>query len=241
MLRPMLIEPVPHETARVARATFPTGNRDRRLADARETLFTDAAFPTLCPTHGQPALPPWRLALVTILPWAEWLSDCQAADAVRRRIVWTYVLRLELTDPGFDVSVLSECRTRLIVGAAESLLFKTLLRWCRHRHLVKAGGRQRTDSTPILAAVWALIDIEAVGDTWRHALNRLVVAVPEDEVFNQGWSALRPGRAVCTLHAALSTADADHPAPEAISGPASGPTTGSGRRVSGGLCSLCRH
>lgn len=90
MLRPMLIEPVPHETARVARATFPTGNRDRRLADAREMLFTDAAFPTLCPTHGQPALPPWRLALVTILPCAEWLSDCQAADAVRRRIVWTH-------------------------------------------------------------------------------------------------------------------------------------------------------
>jgi hypothetical protein len=57
MLRPMPIEPVPHETARVARATLPTGNRDRRLADARETLFTDAAFLTLFPTHGQPALP----------------------------------------------------------------------------------------------------------------------------------------------------------------------------------------
>jgi len=58
---PDAIEPVPHETARVARATFPTGNRDRRLADARETLFTDAAFLTLFPTHGQPALPTWRL------------------------------------------------------------------------------------------------------------------------------------------------------------------------------------
>ena len=133
------------------------------------------------------------------------------------------------------------CRTRHIVGAAESLLFETLLRWCRDRHLVNAGGRQRTDSTPILAAVWALIHIEVVGDTWRHALNRLAVVVPEGEVFNQGWSALRPGRAVCTFHAALSTADADHPAPEAISGPAGVPTTGSGRRVSGGLCSPCRH
>jgi transposase len=241
MLRPMPIEPVPHETARVARATLPTGNCDRRLADARETLFTDAACSTLRPTHGQPALPPWRLALVTILPCAESFSDRQAADAVRRRIVWTYVLRLELIDPGFDASSLSECRARLIAGAAESLLFETLLRWCRDRHLVKAGGRQRTDSTPILADVWALNRLEAVGDTWRHALHRLAVVVPEDEVFNQGWSALQPGRAVCTLHAALSTADADHPAPEAISGPASGPTTGSDRRVSGGVCSPCRH
>jgi hypothetical protein len=58
MLRPMPIEPVPHETARVARATLPTEKRDRRLADARQTLFTDAAFLTLFPTHGQPALPP---------------------------------------------------------------------------------------------------------------------------------------------------------------------------------------
>jgi hypothetical protein len=58
MLRPMPIEPVPHDPARVARATFPTGNCDRRLADALEALFTDAAFPTLCPTHGQLALPP---------------------------------------------------------------------------------------------------------------------------------------------------------------------------------------
>lgn len=102
-------------------------------------------------------------------------------------------------------------------------------------------GRQRTDSTPILADVWALNRLEAVGDTWRHALHRLAVVVPEDEVFNQGLSALQPGRAVCTLHAALSTADADHPAREAISGPASGPTTGSDRRVSGGVCSPCRH
>jgi hypothetical protein len=57
MLRPMPIEPVPHETARVVRAMLPTENRDRQLANARETLFTDVAFLTLFPTHGQPALP----------------------------------------------------------------------------------------------------------------------------------------------------------------------------------------
>jgi len=179
MLRPMPIEPIPPETARVTRAAFPKGNRYLRLADEMETLFSDDTFLVLFPAHGQPALPPWRLALVTLLQFAEGLSDRQAAEAVRSRIDWKYVLRLELTDPGFDASVLSEFRTRLITGAAESLLFDTVLTWCRDRQLVRARGRQRTDSTHILAAVRALNRIEVVGETLRHALNTLAAVAPE--------------------------------------------------------------
>jgi transposase len=179
MLRPMLIGPIPLETARVARAAFPTGNRYLRVAGELDTLVTDEAFLALFPTHGQPAHPPWRLALVTILQFAEGLSDRQAAHAVRSRIDWKDVLRLELTDPGFDASVPSEFRARRIAGAAESLLFETLLAWCRTRQLVKARGRQRTDSTHILAAVRALNRLEVVGETLRHALNSLAVVVPE--------------------------------------------------------------
>jgi transposase len=179
MLRPMPIEPIPPETARVARAAFPKGNRYLRVADELEALFTDDAFLALFPVRGQPALPPWRLALATILQFAEGLSDRQAAHAVRSRIDWKYVLRLELTDPGFDASVLSEFRGRLIAGAAESLLFDMLLTWCRSRQLVKARGRQRTDSTHILAAVRALNRLEVVGETMRHALNTLAVVAPE--------------------------------------------------------------
>jgi transposase len=178
MLRPMPIGPIPPETARVARAAFPKGNRYLRVADELETLFTDDAFLALFPTHGQPAHPPWRLALVTILQFAEGLSDRQAANAVHSRIDWQYVLRLELTDPGFDASVLSEFRARLIAGAAESLLFDTWLTWCRSRQFVKARGRQRTDSTHILAAVRALNRIEVAGETMRHALNTLAVVAP---------------------------------------------------------------
>lgn len=145
MLRPMPIEPLPTATARVARAAFPTGNRYLRVADELETLFTDEAFLALFPTHGQPARPPWQLALVTIRPVAEGLADRQAANAGRSRIDWTYVLRLELAAPGFEASVLSECRTRRRVGAAEYLLVDTWLTWCRDHPLVKAGGRQRPD------------------------------------------------------------------------------------------------
>jgi transposase len=179
MLRPMPIEPVPPETARVARAAFPKEHRYLRLADELDTLFTNDIFHKLFPRLGQPAWPPWRLALVTILQFAEGLSDRQAANAVRSRIDWKYVLRLELTEAGFDASVLSEFRTLLRAGAAESLLFDTLLTWCRNRQLIKARGRQRTDSTHILAAVRALNRIEVVGETLRHALNSLAVVVPE--------------------------------------------------------------
>jgi transposase len=178
MLRPQPIGPVPEDTARVARAAFPKGHPWLRLADELGPLFTDATFAALFPTHGQPALAPWRLALVTILQFAEGLSDARAADAVRSRIDWKYVLRLELTDAGFDASVLSEFRTRLIDGEADQLLLETLLAWCRERGLLRARGRQRTDSTHVLAAVRALNRLELVGEAMRHALNSLAVAAP---------------------------------------------------------------
>ncbi len=178
MLRPMPIDPVPEETVRVARTALRKRNRYLQLADETGTLFTDATFAALFPTHGQPALPPWRLALATILQFAEGLSDRQAAEAVRSRIDWKYLLRLELGDAGFDASALSEFRSRLLAGVAESLLLDTLLNWCCNRQLLKAGGRQRTDSTHILAAVRALNRVELVGEAMRHALNSLAVAAP---------------------------------------------------------------
>jgi transposase len=186
MRRPMPIGPIPPATARVARAACPTGPRYLRVADARETLFTDDAFLALFPTHGPPAQPPWPLALVAILPDAEGLADRQAAHAVRSRLDWTYVLRLELTDAGFDASVLREFRTRRMTGTAEYWLVDMWLPWCRDRHLVKAGGRQRTDCPPMLAAVRALNRIEVVSDTMRHALNSLALVAPE------WWRTVRP-------------------------------------------------
>jgi transposase len=62
-----------------------------------------------------------------VLQFAAGLSDRQAADAVRGRIDWKYALGLELTDPGFNHTVLSECRTRRLVGGAERVLLDTLL------------------------------------------------------------------------------------------------------------------
>ena len=126
-LRPHPLEPVPAETARVARAAFPKGHPYLTLRDALGTIFQDEDFTALFPAWGHPALSPWRLALVTIMQFRENLGDRQAAEAVRARIDWKYLLSLELTDPGFDFSVLSEFRDRLLAGSAEELLLDKLL------------------------------------------------------------------------------------------------------------------
>jgi transposase len=106
-LHPRTQYAVPAETARVAKACFPQGHPYLRLSDELGTLFCDQDFADLFPTRGQPAVAPGRLALVTLLPCAEHLPDRQAADAVRSRIDWKYLLGLEPADPGFDHTILS--------------------------------------------------------------------------------------------------------------------------------------
>ena len=177
-LRPGPVPPIPDETARIARAAFPGGNLHMRMRDELDAIFDDEAFVSLFPARGRPAEAPWRLALVTIFQFAEGLSDRQAADAVRARIDWKYALSLELTDRGFDHTVLSEFRTRLLDGKAETLPLDGLLARCRERGLLKARGRQRTDSTHVLAAVRALNRLELVRETVRHALDDLAAAAP---------------------------------------------------------------
>ena len=169
-------DPIPEETARVARAAFPDGTLYLRMREALDVIYSDEDFADLFPTRGQPAEAPWRLALATIFQFAEDLSDREAADAVRGRIDWKYALCLELTDPGFDHSVLSEFRTRLLIGGAERRLLDLLVDCARDRGLLKARGRQRTDSTHVLAAVRALNRVELVTETMRHALTVLAVA-----------------------------------------------------------------
>jgi transposase len=170
---------VPDETARVARAIFPDGNLVMRLHDQLGLLFEDRNFADLFPIQGQPAEAPLRLALVTLLQFMEGLTDRQAADAVRTRIDWKYLLCLELTDPGFDHTVLSEFRTRLLAHGAERRLFDAVLARAGNQGYVKAGGRQRSDSTHVLGAMHVLSRMEVAGETLRHALNVLATLAPD--------------------------------------------------------------
>ena len=169
-------QPIPEDTQRVARAAFPKGNLNMRMRDELGAIYLDEPFSQLFPNHGQPAESPGRLAWVRVLQFSEGLSDRQAAEAVRARIDWKYVLGLDLTDPGFHYSVLSEFRARLIQGGQESALLDALLAQLKQKNLIKAGGQQRTDATHVLASVRQLNRLEIVGETVRRALNELAEA-----------------------------------------------------------------
>jgi transposase len=178
-LHPRPIDPVPEATARVAHAAFPKGNMYVQMRDVLGVIYEDTQFADLFSRRGQPAQAPWRLALVTVMQFAEGFSDRQAAEAVRARIDWKYALGLELTDAGFDFSVLSEFRARLVQGAAEHRLLDALLDVCKQRGYLRARGRQRTDSTHVLGALRVLNRLERVAETLRAALNALAGEAPD--------------------------------------------------------------
>ena len=188
-LRPELVPPIPEETKRVARNTFPKGNTYMRMRDELGTFYQDEQFASLFPPQGQPAESPWRLALICVMQFAENLSDRQAADAVRARIDWKYALSLELDDSGFDFSVLSEFRTRLLDGGMEQGLLDTMLTIFQEHGLLKQRGKQRSDSSHVVAAVRGLNRLESVGETLRATLNSLAVAAPEwlSEMAHSDW------------------------------------------------------
>jgi transposase len=178
-LKPEPIPPIPKETKRIAKKAFPKGNIYMRMRDKLGTFYQDEQFASLFPDCGQPGYSPWRLALISVMQFIENLSDRQAAEAVRARIDWKYALSLELTDPGFDYSVLSEFRTRLLDGGTEQDLLDTMLDTFQEHNLLKERGKQRTDSSHVVAAIRTLNRLENLGETLRSALNSIAVADPE--------------------------------------------------------------
>ncbi|MCM2577657.1 transposase, partial [Streptomyces meridianus] len=162
----------------MARAAFPKGCLAVRVRDVLGPVFADVEFAGLFPGRGRPAASPGMLAMALVLQFAEGMSDRQAAHAVRSRIDWKYALGLELTDPGFDFSVLSEFRGRLIAGGVEAGVLDAVLESVSAAGLHKAGGRQRSDATHVLAAVRVVNRLESVVEAVRAALNALAVAMP---------------------------------------------------------------
>jgi transposase len=170
---------VPEETKRVARKAFRKGHPWIQLRDEMPDLYDNEAFADLYPRSGQPAYAPWRLGLVSVLQFAEKLSDQQAADAVRSRLEWKYLLALPLDDDGFDASVLSEFRTRLLEHEAAKRLFELLLERCVDRGWLKSGTTQRTDATHVLSVAHNLTRLELVLMTLTHVLEILAQVAPE--------------------------------------------------------------
>jgi len=170
---------IPEQTELVAKQVYRKVNRYLALRDELGPIFQDESFAYLFAVRGKPAESPGNLALVVVVQYMEDLSDRAAADAVRSRIDLKYLLGLELGDQGFDYSVLSEFRSRLVENSAEALLLETILDLCRKKAWLKARGKQRTDSTHVLAAVRSLNRYELLGETLRHALNIVAIAHPQ--------------------------------------------------------------
>jgi transposase len=169
---------VPELTARMARASSPKGNLAMRIRDELGEVYADARFAAASGVRGRPGISPGQLMMASVLQFSENLADRQAAEAVRDRMTWKYALGLELEDPGFDASVLSEFRSRLVAGDLTSLALDALLERLAGLGLVKAGGRQRTDSTHVLGAIRELNRLELAGETLRAALEALAAAAP---------------------------------------------------------------
>ncbi|WP_406346781.1 IS1182 family transposase [Streptomyces sp. NBC_00648] len=185
---------IPAETVRVARASNPGGTPAMWMRDRLDEVFVDDDFADWFPADGRRGLSP---AMVSVLQYAENLTDRQAAQAARCRIDWKYCLARELTDPGFDHSVLSEFRDRLAVDDRADRLLAVLAERLAAAGLVKRRGRMRTDSTHVLAAVRKLNRVELVGETLRAALEDLADADEQwlAQLLDAGW-AKRYGRPV---------------------------------------------
>jgi transposase len=178
-MKPQGLEPIPEETEQVAKRACPKGTLAMQLRDALGPIYTDEAFADLFPKRGRGALSPASLAMVTVLQALEGLTDRQAAEYVRTRIDWKYALSLPLSDEGFDASILSDFRERLMAHGAVERVLEPILHLSRERGWLRAGGKQRTDSTAVLSSVRALNSLESVGESMRATLNAIAEVEPD--------------------------------------------------------------
>ncbi|MGW6413397.1 IS1182 family transposase [Streptomyces vinaceus] len=169
---------MPEQTARTARAAFPKGSLPMRVRDHLAEVFADEPFPEAFGVRGARGYSPGVLALVTVLQFSEDLTDRQAAEAVRDRLTWKYAVGAELTDAGFDHTVLPRFRARLADHGMERVVFDRLLEHCKEAGLVAAGGKQRTDATHVISSVRNLNRLELAGESVRAALEALAAAAP---------------------------------------------------------------
>lgn len=181
--------PMPEETGRIGKGLLGENDPYRLIGDQLFEKWKEEEFADLYSREGRPGYSPVILAFVSIFQFMERLADRQAAQALRMRLDWKYALHLPLEDAGFDFSVLSEFRDRLIEGKAEARVFEKLVEEIRGMGLIKERGKQRSDSIAMLVKVRRLSRIEMVVETLRLAVVALVAAHREwcEEVIPPSW------------------------------------------------------
>lgn len=173
------VPPVPPETLRVTRAAFPKGNLCMQIRDVLEVVCVDERFQPLFSWRGRHAEAPWRMALVMLVQFVEGLSDRQAAEAVRSRIDWKYLLGLDLADSGFNVALLSQFSAQLTPTATAQHFLDALLTACQLSNLPN-GTRRRSLTTDDLVTEFQLVNrLDRLAETFREALRAVTIAAPD--------------------------------------------------------------
>lgn len=172
-LKPQPLPPIPSDTFQLVDSLLPDTNLYRQMGEQLVDFVSDQDFADLYPAKGQPALSPALLALVTVLQMVEWLSDRQAAAMVVTRLDWKYALHLPLDYAGFNYSVLSEFRDRLVKHQASCRVFDKLLGKLKNLGLLSKHSTQRTDSLAVIGAVRQLSRLELAIETVRVTLQAL--------------------------------------------------------------------
>ncbi len=179
-LQPQPFPPLPIETAQIAPKIFQRrGNIYLTIGDQISPLFADVYFADLYAADGAPAISPNLLALAVMFQRQEDLADQAMANAVRAHIDLKYALHLAVDDPGFDGSLLSDFRGRLLRNAAALRLFERVLVRLAELGQVAGGGKQRSDGSYVLAATRLLNQVELLGETLRVALEALAAYRPD--------------------------------------------------------------
>ena len=177
-LKPQPPRSMPEELATLGAKLLPPDSPYKLVGDELYEQYNEADFIDLYHPEGQPGISPVDLAFVTAFQFMENLSDRQAADALRLRLDWKYALHLPLDYTGFNFSVLSEFRDRVIKHQAEARVFENVLGQLQGLGLIKRRGRQRTDSLAVLTKVRQLNRLERVVETLRLALRALLQEDP---------------------------------------------------------------
>ena len=167
---------IPEETRRVVEPRLAEDNLYRLVGQAIEQMLDETVLAERYDEEGRPAINPMVLMLVTVFQFLEKLPDRMAAEMAVMRLDWKYALRQTLAWSGFHFTDLGNFRKRLLKYGQEQVAFEQVVKYLRERGYIKAGGKQRTDSTHILGAVMRLSRLELVWETLRLAVSALVNA-----------------------------------------------------------------
>ena len=168
--------PMPDEMKAIGEQLLKPESVYRLVGDEIFEAFREADFADLYSLEGKPGISPVILAFVSIFQFLENMPDRATAEAMRMRLDWKYAVHLPVAYVGFDFSVLSEFRDRLLRDKAERRVFDRLLSLFQAKGLIKTRGKQRTDSMAMLSKVRALTRVEMVMETLRLAVGAILNA-----------------------------------------------------------------